>query len=230
MSDTFVKYFHERLKIENKETNIPGPVVTISREFGCDAKVLAALLAAKLNEFYLPIGAKQTWAVVSKEILLETAKQLKTDSKKIEYVFSFERRNLVDDFLLSLSAKNHLSDWFVKEAIKKVIREFAQTGFSIIIGRAGAQISRDIEKSLHIKLVAPFEFRKQLVMKKYGLEDKDAEKKIKEMDHNREKLIKMFVKETHCEGCYDVYYNIRFLTHEQICNNVVNLMEQKKLV
>lgn len=230
MSDTFVKYFQERLKIEAKKTNIPGPVVTISREFGCDAKTLAALLASKLNEFYLPIGAIQTWTVVSKDILLETARQLQTDSKNIEYVFSFERRNLVDDFLLSLSAKNHLSDWFVKEAIKKVIREFAETGFSIIIGRAGAQISRDIEKSLHIRLISPFEHRKQLVMKKYDLSEKDAEKKTKEMDRNRVSLVKMFVKETQCEGCYDVYYNIRFLTHEQICDNVINLMQQKKLI
>jgi len=194
MSDTFVKYFQERFNIEEKKTNVPGPVVTISREFGCEAKPLAAKLAAKLNEFYLPIGVNQTWAVISKDILFETARQLQTDSKKIEYVFSFERRNLVDDFLLSLSSKNHLSDWFVKEAIKKVIREFAETGYSIIIGRAGAQIARDIENSLHIKLVAPF------------------------------------VKETNCHGCYDVYYNIRFLSQEQICSSIVNLMQQRKLI
>jgi cytidylate kinase len=230
MSDSFVKYFQERFKIEAKKTNMPGPVVTISREFGCDAKTLAALLASKLNELYLPIGAIQTWAVVGKDILLETARQLQTDSKKIEYVFSFEQRNLVDDFLLSLSSKNHLSDWFVKEAIKKVIREFAETGYSIIIGRAGAQIARDIDKSLHIRLIAPFEHRKQLVMKKYDLLEKDAEKKTKEMDHNREKLISMFVKETNCHDCYDVYYNIRFLSQEQICNSIISLMQLKKLI
>lgn len=230
MSDTFVRYFQERLKIEDKRSSIPGPVVTISREFGCDAKGLANLLASRLNEFYLPIGAKQTWAVVSKEILMETARQLQTDSKKIEYVFSFEKRNLVDDFMLSLSTKNHLSDWIVKEAIKKVIREFAESGFTIIIGRAGAQIARDIEKSVHIKLVAPLEFRKHLIINKYNIPEKDAEKKIHEMDSGRDKLITMFVKETRCEGCYDVYYNIRFLTHDQICNSVLNLMQQKKLI
>jgi len=230
MSDTFVRYFQERFKIEDKGSSIPGPVVTISREFGCDAKGLANMLAARLNEFYLPIGARQQWAVVSKEILLETAKQLQTDSKKIEYVFSFEHRNLVDDFLLSLSAKNHLPDWIVKEAIKKVIREFSESGFSIIIGRGGAQIARDIEKSVHIKLVAPFDFRKHLIIKKYNIPEKDAEKKIREMDHYREKLITMFVKETKCEGCYDVYYNIRFLTHEQICRSIIYLMQEKKLI
>lgn len=230
MSDTFVKYFQERFKIEDKGSNIPGPVVTISREFACGAQILAAMLASKLNEFFLPIDARQTWSVISKEILLETARQLQTDSRKIEYVFAFEQRNLVDDFLLSLSTKKHLSDWVVKEAIRKVIREFSETGYSIIVGRAGAQIARDIEKSLHIKLVAPFEFRRNLVMEKYHLDEKEAGKKTKEMDHNREKLIKMFVKESLCEKCYDVYYNTRFLSHEQICNSVIHLMQQKKLI
>lgn len=230
MSDTFVQYFQQRFNIEDKGTKTPGPVVTISREFGCDAKGLANLLASRLNEFYLPIGATRTWMVVSKEILMETAKQLQTDSKKIEYVFSFEKRNLVDDFMLSLSTKNHLSDWIVKEAIKKVIREFSESGYAIIIGRAGAQIAREIEKSVHIKLVAPLEFRKQLIINNYNIPEKDAEKKIHEMDKGRDKLIKMFVKETQCEGCYDVYYNIRFLTHEQVCSNVIHLMQQKKLI
>lgn len=230
MSDSFIKYFQDRLKIVEEPNTKPGPVITISRDFGCQAKLIAQELLDRLNEYFLPIGAKNTWHILSKEIMDKVAHELETDSKKIAYVFNFENKSTVDDFIMSLtSSRQYHSDWKVKETIRKVVQAFAVTGYSIILGRAGAQITRNIEASLHIRLVAPFDWRVKQVMGKYQLTDKLAARKVKEMDLNREKLIKTFATEGHCHQCYDVSFNMKYMSTKETVSDIVHLMQLKKL-
>ena len=208
----------------------PGPIVTLSREFGCEAKATARYLAEKVNLYYRGIGETDEWEIISKEILEELAKELQTDRKKVEYIFEFEQRSLVDDFFMSMTSSQYQSDWKVREAVQNVVRAFAFRGHAIIVGRAGAQITRDIKKSLHVRLVAPFEWRVKHVMEKYQTSQKMAQKKVKEMDNNRNKLVEMFSKKANCHYCYDVYYNVSTMTTDQVVSDIVHMMQLKKLI
>ena len=231
MSDHLISYFHDRLKIVEDPGTEPGPLITISRDFGCQAKQISRELVETLNEYHLPIGAKNEWHLLSKEIIEKVAHELQTDSKKIDYVFTFEKKSTVDDFILSLlSSKQYHSDWKVKDTIRKVVRAFAITGYTVILGRAGAQITRDIEASLHIRLIAPFDWRVQKVKERYQLTNILAIRKVKEMDINREKLIKTFASEGHCHQCYDVNYNMRYLSTQQVISDIIHMMQLKKLI
>lgn len=207
-----------------------GPLVTVSREFGCEAKTLSKSLADKINTYYLGIGETDKWEIISKEILEESAKELQTDTKKVEYIFEFEKRSQVDDFFLSMTSKQYQSDRKVREAVQNVVRAFAIKGHAIIVGRAGAQITRDFEHVLHVRLVAPFEWRVNRVMEKYQTSEKLALKKVKEMDNNRKKLIEMFSKKADCHYCYDVYYNVSTMTREQVISDIIHMMQLKKLI
>lgn len=220
------KYHASTAPVE-KKTN---PVVTVSREFGCEAKKLSKSLAEKINMYYLGIGETEQWEIISKEVLEESAKELQTDTSKVEYIFDFEKRSQVDDFFLSMTSKQYQSDWKVREAVENVVRAFAIKGHAIIVGRAGAQITRDFEKALHVRLVAPFEWRVKHVMEKYQTSEKLAHKKVKEMDNNRKKLIEMFSKKADCHYCYDVYYNVSSLTGDQIISDIIHMMQLKKLI
>jgi len=230
MSNPLISYFSERYQGSGDLKKDPGPVVTISREFGCPAKLISDLLAYKLNEIQKNATGVDAWHVISKEILDESARELKTESAKIEYVFNYEKRSVIDEFLESLSAKYYHSDWKIRDTIKNVIRGFGVNGHVIIIGRAAAQINRDIEKSLHIRLIAPFEWRVNHFANSHNITPKEAIKKIKELDENREKLIKAFATEGNCIQCYDVYYSTEYLTNEQIVESIIQLMQLKKLI
>jgi cytidylate kinase len=230
MSDSLVKYFQDRLKIVEEPNTKPGPVLTISREYGCQAKLISQELADRLNEYHLPIGAKNTWHILSKEIMDKVAHELDIDSTKIDYVFNFEKKSSVDDFIMSLSSRQYHSDWKVRNTIRKVVRSFAVTGHIIILGRAGAQITRDIEASLHIRLNAPFQWRVNHVMEKYQLTNKLAVRKVKEMDVNREKLIRNFASKGHCHECYDVSFNMKYLNTKEAVSDIIHLMQLKKLI
>jgi len=230
MSDAFIKYFQNRLHIVEEPNTKPGPVLTISRDFGCPAKNVSQQLVERLNDYHLPIGAKNTWHLLSKEIMEKVAHELETDSEKIDYVFKFEKKSSIDDFIMSLSSRQYHSDWKVKETIRKVVRAFAITGYTVILGRAGAQITREIEASLHIRLVAPIDWRAKRIMEKYDLTSKLAMRRVKEMDVNREKLIKTFATEGHCHECYDVSFNMKYLSTRDVVSDIIHLMQRKKLI
>ncbi len=117
-----------------------------------------------------------------------------------------------------------------KETIRKVVRAFAVTGYSIIIGRAGAQITRDIKASLHVRLFAPFDWRVKQIMERHQLTNKVAAKKVKEMDVNREKLIKTFDAKEHCSECYEVSFNMKYLSVKEAASDIIHLMHLKKLI
>jgi len=227
-------FLEEYLKQKHHETSFaerdPGPVVTISREFGCEANIISQNLAKTLNTYYRGIGQTELWEIISKEILEESAKDLQTHQDKIKHIFAFEKRSSVDDFFMSMTSRQYQSDWKIRETIKNVVHAFAVRGHSIIIGRAGAQITKDIDKALHIKLVASLNWRVNRVKAKNQLTVKDAEKKVKEMDANRQKLLALFTKDTDNNYNYHVYYNIEKLTVDMIVSDIIHLMQLKKLV
>jgi len=233
MENHILEYFKKRYQQQEETAKLAkslGPVLTISRQCGCDGTTLAQHLAVRLNEYYLPIGAQSNWQVISKEILENAAKELETHADNIKFVFKSEQRSLVDDFMQSVIVKDYQSEWKIKNTIKNVIRDFASDGFSIILGRGGAQITRDINNSLHIKLVAPINWRIERFMQKYDVSKAAAIKKVKEIDGNREKLIQMLYTGCSQDICFDVTYNVERFSQSQLVSDIIHLMQQKKLI
>lgn len=229
MNNFLEQYLIERYRQGELEKATPGPVVTLSREFGCEANIISQKLSEKLASHYSAIDQKSNWKIISKEILEASAQKLKTDSKKLEYVFE-ESRTTIDDFLLSLTARQYYSDWKIKETIKKAVHSFAYDGYVIIVGRAGAQITRDIQKALHVRLIAPFQWRVDHIAEKHNLSSKEAYRKVKEMDKKRQRLLETFSKDSDCHHCYDVHYNLKYLNTDQIVSDIVHMMQLKELI
>lgn len=229
MSNFLEEYLKERFRQDELKKEVPGPVVTLSREYGCEANIISKKLAKKLNTNYRAFGQKGDWRIISKEVLETSAQELKTDSKKLEHIFE-ESRTSIDDFLMSLAERKYYSGWKIKEVIKKVVHAFAVDGYAIIVGRAGAQITRDIGKSLHVRLIAPVQWRVDHIAHKHNLSPKEASKKVKEMDENRRQLLDTFSKDRGCYQCYDVHYNLKFLNTDQIVSDIIHMMQLKKLI
>ncbi|MCF8366123.1 MAG: cytidylate kinase-like family protein [Bacteroidales bacterium] len=230
MKNFLEEYLKEQHLKTSSSTVKPGPVVTLSREFGCDAKPLYKKLLQTLNTFHLAIGQKEKWNIISKEILDESAKELRTNSKNIEYLFAFDKKSSVDDFFMSMTSKYYQSDWKVREAVTKVVRAFALKGHAIIVGRAGAQIIGNNQQSLHVKIIASHQWRVKRVKEKYQISEIEANKKVEEMDENRKRLISMFSKDGDRNEYYDVFYNLEHLGTDLVISDIVHLMQLKKLI
>ena len=226
------KYLEERHQEQEKENDYgePGPVVTISREFGCSGKFLADKLAFRLNEAKLGDTAKGKWKVISKEILEHSAKELELHPSQIEYVFKYEKKSAIDEILSALSSKYYKSDRKIKNTIKKMIYTFGHKGNTIILGRGGATITRDIESSLHVRLIAPLNWRTEVIKKRFDYDNKQAREFVLDTDKKRKLLREEMAGTEIDDTLYDVFFNAKTFNCDEITDIIIKMMEMRYLI
>jgi len=207
-----------------------GPVVTISRDYGCPAKRLAETLSSFLNQIELQNYSKYRWQWISKEILDNSAKELNLKPNMVREVANKDEDGLVEDIVKSLSHKGYPGDIKIKKTIGQVIRSFAEQGHVIIVGRGGVSITRHIKNSLHIRIQAPLEWRINDVSKKQMISLSEARKKIQHIDAQRT-LIREYFEGTKVDNnSFDIIFNYMTLDEEDIIAGIIRLMESKDLI
>ncbi len=230
MANILLKYLEDRYKhhIPNEKVKSPGPVITISRYFGCPANMCANDLADLLTE--MEETQDKPWKVINKEILEQAAKELGLTPEKIEFVFKFEKRSAVDEILEALSSKYYKSERKIKNTICEVIRSIGERGNVIIVGRAGVAILKDIPNSLHVKLIAPLDYRVDGVSRRHQISHTKARKLTLEMDKNRSQLRAEFAGIKMDLVDYDLIFNCQALKSEEIVKLVSKAAKIKGLV
>ncbi len=222
--ETLIRSF-EANKPQSTDPTVHKPFITISREFGCQANLLAEFL----NEALLKRGLN--WQKVNKEILNSAGNELKMHPDKIKRVLSEANRGILDEAFDSLSAKYYKSDRSIRRTISDVVTTFAAQGNVIIIGRGGASITKDMPNSLHIRLAAPSSWRVQALMDRNKINREDAIKQIASMDHKRFKLQRDYMKGVHdFESLFDIKFNCSTLSFEEITQIIIQLMESRGMI
>mgnify|MGYP000979413270 CR=1 FL=1 len=115
MDNILFKYFENRYNEANNKLNLPkkfGPVITISRQSGCEAKKIGILLAAELNSS----SKERPWKCIDKEILEQSAKDLNLSASKIEHFYKGKEKSTFIDMFISFS-KTHVNDLKIKNTI-----------------------------------------------------------------------------------------------------------------
>jgi len=234
MSNVLLDYMKNRFKFESvsraKNHTKIGPVITISREYGCPAKRLAEMLSSALNRIELENYSKQKWQWIGKEILEESAKELNLKPSIVRDVVEKDYKGVVEDIVKSLSHRYYPGDIKIKKTIGEVIRTFAEDGHVIIVGRGGVSITRDIPKSLHVRLTAPLEWRINDVSNRQMISLTEARKKIHHIDSQRDFIREFFIGKKPDDTEFDVIFNYMTLEEEDIISAIIRLMESKNLI
>ena len=225
-----VKYLTERVaENETKAVNL-GPVITISREYGCPSKIIAGKLAEELSRKFTVKGETREWKVFTKEILWEAARELQIDPSRVKLVFDNERRGLFDSVLLAQFDKYYKSDKKIRNTIAKVITNIAREGHVIIVGRGGVAITRDIPASLHIMLRAPLEWRVARISESYKISVNEAKKTAIAIDNQRKEFRESFKGKNNDYTWFDLTINCMTLTVQEIVSIIVSAATVKHLV
>jgi cytidylate kinase len=151
------------------------PAVTISRESGAGASTVATL-AAKRLELECPGNPPRAWVVFDQNLIARTLEDHSLSKKIQEYMPEDARFPLSEafEYLLGL----HPAGWTLREHAKDTIRKLATNGNVILVGRAGAVITADSPYVLHVRLVAPFEFRVKNYAQSQRISEKQAMKAV----------------------------------------------------
>ncbi len=224
------KYLTQRYIESLENQDFEGPVITIAREFSCPAKKIASRLTTRLNSIKSSKAKSIPWRWINKEILSESAKELNLDPADIDYVFKYEKKNFFDDILSSQSNKYYKSDRKIRSTIAKVIRNISSEGNVIIIGRGGVALTREVERSLHVMLEAPLEWRAARVAQKYCMTEKEAAKFAINIDNKRREFREYFHGKETDYTRFDITYNVMTLSQDEIAESIISLMQVRNLI
>ena len=218
---------HERVK---KASRIAGPVITISREFGCEGVVFGEKLTQALSKASAAFVEKKVlpWKFLSKEIFQQTAKELHLHTYKVEQALRPREKSLLENFADSFSLQPTYEPK-IHETIKDVINSYAHRGRVIILGRAGVSVTREIPNSLHIRLVAPLSWRVKKISESKNISDKEAERLTLENDHQRKLFIQNMRNSVYDEGL-DMTLNRMTMTTDEMVVAVLKVAQLRKIL
>jgi cytidylate kinase len=224
--EKFFDYFDGRYResILKKAPVDDGPVITISRLTGCDARQVAAVLADNLNRRF----GTTKWKWVDKDIIYAIAKELNTDTQRVENFYKGIELSNISEMIMAFSG-GFVSDLRVKKAIRDVVLSMCKEGHIILVGRGGVSIAHDIEDALHIRLIAPFYWRVGNVMKKKEMNIETAEKYVIDTDEKRFNLIQTFQdkKPLNIDYLFDASINRNSFSIEELADLILSMYEKK---
>ena len=227
MSNALMGYLNSRLKEENllSKNNLitTGPVITISREVGCNGLILAKLIASQLNNK----KHNNNWQVLSKEIFHQSAMELNMESKDVRRIFKQSEKYAFDEILKAFGNKNYKSEQRIIKTVIDIIRSAAIDGYSIIVGRAGHIIASEIQNSVHIRLVAPLDYRVKTIMKNNSLNREDSILFIKKVEKERIAFRRAIHQENLHEELFDLTINRASFSNDDIIDIIEYAMNKK---
>jgi cytidylate kinase len=233
MDNLFLKYMRERTgkrKSSGPDFYAPGPVITISRDYGCPGRRIARRLSETLTEKNTRLGRTQEWKWISKEIIEESARELKLSPTLIQDLSDYRTRGFFENLALFFSDEFYPGDVKIKNTIARFIYNAASEGNVVIVGRAGESITKNFEKSLHIKLQAPLNWRTKQVADSFGMSLVDAKKEVLEMDKRRTQFRNYFEKDLPDIEFFDIFLNVATLTDEEIIEMIIIIAETRGFV
>lgn len=155
--------------------------ITISREFGCNAREITGILASKLGIH-----------MYDKELVDMAADRCDIHTDSFKDFDKFVQKN--EDNLTRSFVYGSTTPFYTEEAIRaqcSVIRELANKDESaIFFGRCSDFVLNEYPNVLNVFLYSSFESRLIHMMEAYGLSKKAAENMIKRVDRQRHNYYK----------------------------------------
>jgi len=226
VAEKFFKYFDQRYRkdVLRDHSGNYGPIVTISRQTGCDAVAIAKRLVTKLNR---ETGTSK-WRWVDKQILSDTARELDTGTHNVKSYIKREELSGLSEMLMAISAK-YISDSKVKKTSREVVLSICKEGYVVFVGRGGIALTGSVKRALHVRLVAPFYWRVENIMKKKELDIEAAEEFVVDTDEKRYNLIINFLdkKPLNLDYLFDVTINRSSFSVDQAAETLCLLFKKR---
>jgi len=193
-------------------------VITISREYGCPADIIALKLSRLLNYRYFD---KEVIKYIAMIVNLPEEKIRAFDEEKHSNIKTVLSKYFDIDIFKDMVSLN--KDEFNKEIenikrehsifddkivydmildaelfqkiVQRIIISEAKKDNIIIVGRGAQCILKDFEKAIHIRMVAPLSDRIKWLVEREEISEEEAKEKILEIDKRKRKFLKYYFKE-----------------------------------
>ncbi len=223
------EYMEERDRLRALSSQ-PGPFVTLSRQLGCEGDKLAEALISKIHERQEHLDQKIEWRYLNKEIMDESAVELKLSPDRVKERVVEHGMSVVGNMFSGFGGQSQLPDEKIIKTVKELMVDYAKSGHTIIVGRGGAAVTQKIPNSLHIKLVAPLEWRIGILMRKHKLTRAQAMEMIEDVEGKRKLWAEHLSELPYNDDLYDLILNCRKLKTDEIVNIIIEVLMDRKMI
>jgi len=161
------------------------PFISIAQQVGAECVSLPQRLADVLNE-----GSRAPkWSHWDQELI----EKVSTDSKiPAELIASLDTAaySWVDDILCGISGRP--DELIVFHRLKEAFRELACSGHVILVGHGSTYMTHDLATGLHLRLIAPMDFRIEKLAARLNLPAHKAAQRLRRLDKRRKAFFTRF--------------------------------------
>ena len=221
-----LKLIHQYLEEKESLEAIPPtgyPFVTISRQGGAGGHLLAHVLMtdflAEANQ-----GLFGGWHVFDRELCEIVAEDPELHTT-MENLLGERYRSEFSDFMEGLFSGRSEQYLLCKKTFR-IVRILGLLGKVVIVGRAGAMVTRDLPQGIHIRLVAPQVARVRWMMRKLKLSKEAAERAVRKQDADRRRMMRAFFnRDVDDPLIYDVVWNSEKSDPHEIAHAVIEMIK-----
>jgi cytidylate kinase len=203
-------------------------IITISRQYGAGGSEVARRVAAELG-----------WRVVDNELIDRVARNAGLPAEEVarkeerapgflERLIRALARSVPELFPTPAAKLPEPEEAALLRATERTVAELAGEGRVIVVGRAAPAVLRGRHDALHVKLVAPVEFRIQTAVGRLGLSPAEAGRVLRETDASRERYLRQhYGLDWNDPGNYDLTLNTGRLGLEGAARLIVSCARER---
>jgi cytidylate kinase len=163
--------------------------ITVSRQPGAGAISFSHRLAERLNE-----QGPDCWSAWDRE-LVEKVSAESGIAKEIINTIGNSHHNWLEEMLQNLAVSENPPDLVERRAYKRMamaIRALATAGHAIIVGIGGAFITEGMPSAIHLRLIAPLEYRIKSMAERDNTSLHRAAERLIEIDRRRSEFYRRY--------------------------------------
>ncbi len=199
-------------------------IITISRQFGAGGKTLGEMISKKLGCPFIVdeiIQMLATRAKVSTHFVENLEKE--AGGKFLKFITTLVSRTYVERILDD--KRGYIDEEIYVELLHKIIRQVAEKGSCIILGRGSQYILRDREDVYHVLLISDKAHRIRFMQENYNLSPREAIQVVEKEEKKRTNLYRKFGKEDFDHPhLYDLVLNMSKIDLEKAADVVCKLV------
>lgn len=187
-----VEEWQRQANMPEEKKKLPDtlPFITISREFGCPGYPLAVDVANTLKSRGLA-----TDMTVYDRKLVEEISQREDIAQNLLMSLTYHTRSEMEDYLVGLLA-GEPSEMELYHKLARTVVALASHGEVIIVGRGGSIITRHLKGGVHVRLVAPMEWRLKTFTERFpDKKDIATKEQFEKFDREQEAYIRKYIGE-----------------------------------
>jgi cytidylate kinase len=200
------------------------PVVTISRQAGVTATAVSRRLAEILNQRH---PGPTPWLEFGRQLVERIASDHHL-SEDLVARFDEHDRSWFEHLTAGITGSATGTDIAMKSA--KTIRALAKVGRAVIIGRAGQCILAGMKHVVHVRLIAPLEWRAAQYPRDVDAAPEANEQTLRRIDSERARYVKQhFGRDVNDPLLYDLCINMARVGTDRAAHIIAEAVEKLDL-